>query len=337
MGRPTKENKLKREKLLKYFKRDSEIYTSFEDITEQLNKEKILNYFSEQASYRYILSKFNGIRCGNNNFKDENKIYFEELYNISKLIHDYYTSLICNAQNNRKSKGLDYYIGSDINGGDMPYGVVNNYSTHFIIDEIRLIEILGEDRVKELNGNGYPHYLAHLNLTLTITEKKKLRKSIEGNHLYGIRTVIKKELGRYGKNNYDNNSFLVELDFTHPLEEIQEHIKFLYEEYQQKNLYNIFDFLNIERTPINHYDHYKTNGHKPLNVLLADKLFIYDGLGMGLNIKDVSNEIDRYTNNVKNISNDKINKKTVKSYLSFMWDFIDNKGFVGFNTSFISE
>lgn len=278
MARPTKAEKQKTEIVKKYFKRDSIIYTVFEENTKGINKERVLNLFVEQSIYRNTLRCHGGIRCSNDNFNKSDKIYFPKLYKIDKWKHDYYTSLVCYAENSDygvSSNIQSRYLGSDINGKPITQGVVNSYLVGYSIDEIRLIEIFGEDRVKELGGNGYPHYLSHLNLKLTATEKEILRKSID-NKPNGTRTIIEKKVGHYGSwlDCSDVNSFLVEVNFTHPLEEIQEHIKFLYNEYNTKKILNIFDVLNLEREPEEYDELYQTNDHKPFNVLLADKLFM---------------------------------------------------------------
>ncbi len=340
MGRPTNKEQKKRKIISTYFKRDSEIYINFEKLTNGLTKEKIIKLFIEECDYRIFCIDINhtGLHCGNINFPKDDGVYFNELYNISKFKHDYYSSLLCTAQNNLSniecSKG--YIISNNINDETMKIGKLNSHINLFVIDEVRLIEIFGIKRVKELDLNGYPQYLSHLNVLLTDEEKEILSNSFNKNPI-GTRTIIQKNYGNYGRStNIYNNSFLVEIDFTQPLEEIQNYIQYLHKEYHNNSLPNIYDFLNIKKNPTNQNWIYKTNHHKDFNILLADKLFIYDSIKMGLTQKYIREELIKYHTKIKKISTDEISENTIREYLSDMLDLIENNGLSKYRHSFSS-
>jgi len=341
MGKPTNKERLEHKELSKYFKRDSEIYTTFEKITEGLNKEKIIKLFIEECEYRMVCidtDELEGVRCGNENFPKEDGIYFEELYKISKFKHDYYCSLLCVSQNNTDKIDFEWhYRGSDIRGNAIHIGQPNSYSISFWIHDGRLIEIFGKDRVQELGGTeGYPLGLRSLNFKLTAKEKELLRECIDKSPI-GIRTIINKVHGNYGAStNSYNNSFLVEIDFTQPLEEIEIYIKHLHSKYHKNELPNVYDFLNIERKATNQKEIYKTNGHKDFNILLADKLFIYDSVKMGLPQTYAQKEIIKYHTKTKKISKDETTETTVRDYLHFMIGLIENDGLRKYSNSFTS-
>lgn len=345
MARPSKEEKKEREVLLRYFKRDSRIYSIFEENTDGMNKDKVLNLLLDASSTRYIFEKNyyirkeigDGIGCSNDNFPPHQEIYFEELYRLNKYKHDYYSLLMCISKHRwdgyKPSEIIGRYVQDDINGKCLEYGCENHYSNHFTIDSGRLIEIFGLERAKELGASYYPIYFSHFKFKLTDNEKKILVNSIS-KESHGVKTIVKRSHGYYGGQGSSNNTYLVDIDFTRPLEEIKEHIEFLYNEYQDNKLPNVFDFLGIERKRSNHEEHYKTNSHKPFNVLLADKLFIYDARKMGLSWGDIQTELNHYTNKVLKISADKITEDTAKKYFKYMTNFIDERSFLNYQNGF---
>jgi hypothetical protein len=320
MARPTKKDKQKREQLLKYFKRDSEIYTNFEKVTDKQSKERMIYTFLDCCSVRNNCNTIDGICCTFNDNPNSNgfdiyeeEIQFIELMNIDKNIHDYYCSILAN------SKSILYN------------SYKKDYRVYQMIDEVILIKLFGKKRVEEFDNRGYPHYLLPLLKKLTDDEKEQLKNYIKTNP-FGNRTIIRQEY----INNFhfinDNTNLLIELDFTKPIKEIQDYIKYLYNEYQNNKISDVFQYLNIERNypKLENHDIYKTNGHKPFNVVLADKLFIYDAKKNGLNYTDIQKEINDYSKKKRKFSNDEIYKKTIIEYSNFMINFIDKKEFIKF-------
>jgi len=321
MGRPTKEEKLKREKLLKYFKRDSEIYKSFEEVTKDLSKERMIYTFLDACSIRSTCNNIGGICCTFNDDPNNNDGWddlwetvtpYQELMNIDEVKHDYYSSILAYAKSSLYATKWK-----------------SDYRAYQMIDEVVLVELFGETRVKELDNRGYPHYLLPLLRKLTEDEKIVLKEHIKINS-FGTKTIIMREYTnklKYMK--IGEASLLVELDFTKPLNELQEYIKHLHHEYEKNKISDVFDYLNIKRNhpTLSEHDIYRTNGHKPFNAVLADKLFIYDSLKNGLKFVDITKEINKYT---KKFSDDKIAKKTFDNYSNFIINFIDNEEFIKF-------
>ena len=323
MARPTNKEKEDRKILLKYFKRDSEIYTNFEKVTQNQSKERMIYTLLEACSIRNTCNIIGGICCtfnnnpNNNGFDNwEEEILYQELMDIDETKHDYYSSILAHSQqlsDEEKHK--------------------KDYRAYQMVDEVVLVELFGEKRVKEFDNRGYPYYLLPLLRKLTDHENEKLKKYIAKNQ-FGTNTIIKREYANRMKlmeNKHIN--LLVELDFTKPVEEIQEYVAYLHEEYKNNKILDIFDYLDIKRNhpQLSDHDIYITNGHKPFNAVLADKLFIYDSFKNGLNFIDIRNEIDEYT---KKFSTDKIRRTTLKNYLHFMVDFIDNENFIDFRDGY---
>jgi hypothetical protein len=318
MARPTNKEREKRKKLLKYFKRDSEIYINFEKATEDKSNERMIYAFIDACSIRNSCNNIGGICCTfnddpNNDGFDlwEEKTPYQELMNIDKRKHDYYSSILAHSKsilhNNKE------------------------YRAYQMVDEGLLIKLYGEKRVKEFDNQGYPHYLKPLLRKLTLEEKEKLKKRI-AKQQFGTNTIIKREYeNKMNLNILDNASLLVELDFTKPLKEIQEYIKHLHEEYQKNNIKNIFNIMGIEKEKRKKEEEiFLTNSHKPFNGLLADKLFIYDGKKMELTNDEIKKEIIVYWTKTKKISKDEITEKIIKKYYESIKKFIENEDYEKF-------
>ena len=276
----------------------------------------------EACSIRNSCNIIGGICCTSNNDQNNNildnweeEILYKELMNIDKVKHDYYCSILAHSQS------LLYEAKTK-----------KDYRAYQMIDEVVLVELFGEKRVKEFDNRGYPHYLLPLLRKLTDQEKEKLKQRITKNQ-FGTNTIIKREYANkmeFMRNKHTN--LLVELDFTKPIEELQEYIQLLRKEYQSKKILDIFDYLEIKGNRLsldNHYI-YTTNSHKPFNILLADKLFIYDTRKIGLTWEEIINELINYHTITLKISTDEITDNTIKKYHKHMIDFIEKQGFLDF-------
>lgn len=321
MARPTKKEQLKRKQLLKYFKRDSEIYMDFEKNTEKMDNERLIYVFIDMCSMRSTCNNIGGICCTfNNGANDFDNPLYHELMAIDEVVHDYYASILAKSQSLILNKHKA------------------DYMAYQMIDEVVLIELFGEERVKDFDNRGYSHYLKPLLRSLTDTEQLALKERVACNP-FGTKTIIQREYAqRMTLRTLNTNDILVEIDFTKPIEEIQKYIKNLHDEYRKNNILNVYESLKIKRKyqALDNHDIYKTNGHKPFNIVLADKLFIYDAYKNGLNNVDIQTQLNTYTNDVKKISNDKISMKTIQEYLKFMINFIDNNGFSEFRKGYSS-
>lgn len=428
MARPTKKEQLKRKKLLKHFKRDSEIYVNFEQSTNGLTNEEMIYFFIDECKIRntcnlfsewderVICSTFNdGDTDGLNTDWDE--IKYQELYDIDVKKHDYFSSIVAhsksvlyNVLSTKKSKPVprlnktvfiekfgektvqELYEEVVLNKMWKYYGepienyMINNHllikkNSDILIKELdndtfeglfdvdkmkrhygssllrfphkyrvcnrvskdRLNEIFGKEFLKKFEDMDYSNNIFLLTERLTDVQNQRLTESISENS-FEVETVIKRAYTKREEYIYPtiNKALLVEIDFTKPRDEVLEYINHLYNEYQNKKILDTFEFLNIKHEPLALYSHdiYKTNSHKLFNVLLADKLFIYDAFRNGLNVTDMRNQIDNYCLKLKNIKDedkqydeslrDKIGSHEVNKYLETMIELIENGGFKDF-------
>jgi len=286
MARPTNKERAERKILLKYLKRDSEIYINFEETTKELTNEEISYYFVNACKLRKKV-KDSGAISGNFIYKPKgkdkgwgldswNRKTFQDLKDIDNLKHDYYSSILAYAESRIYQKEQK-----------------KKYITRYMIEEDILIKIIGEKRAKEVKSNIVPNDLGYLLLyELTDIEIEKVKKYINIRP-YGVKTIIQRNytlnnsLLKVAVHRVKENTLSVELDFTKSLDEINLYIQHLHEEYQKNNIKNVFDILGIEKEKRKEEEIFLTNSHKPFNGLLTDKLFIYDGKNMGLTNKEI--------------------------------------------------
>jgi len=316
MGRPTKEEQRKREILLKYFRRDSKIYTSFEKATEGLNQSHTIGMLIDQCKVR----NFKGLKKLLLNTPNSNLLFISELIDIDEEIHLYY-QLIHNIAN----------INLNISTKDF-------YDLHYYINKSLLIKLFGKNRVNTFHSEGYfGFFLTDILSQLSEDEKKQLSNYISKNDVFDLHTIINDMVGRYSYNDSSLNH-LVEIDFNKPKKDILNNIENLIDEYNKGNLPNVFDYLGIKKYS-NKKNILKTNSHKPFNILLADKLFIYDSCKIGLKYNDIINEIDNYSMKIQNIDYDisinekplnRVTTKTIKNYRDELIYLIDNNGYLDF-------
>lgn len=426
MGRPTKKEQLERKKLLKYFKRDSEIYVNFEQSTNGLTNEEMIYFFIDECKVRNTCNLFSEldervICCTFNDSDtdgfntDWDEIKYQELYDIDVKKHDYFSSIVAhsksvlyNVLSTKKSKPVptlnktvfiekfgektvqELYEEVVLNkmwkyhGEPIENYMINNHllikkNSNILIKELdsdtfeglydvdkmkrdyctslllfshkyrvcnriskdRLIKIFGKEFIEKFGDMDYSNNIFSLTEQLTDVQNQRLKESISKNS-FEVETVIEQEYTKDRKKYIYptiNKALLVEIDFTKPIDEVLEYINHLYKEYQNKKILDTFEFLNIKHEPLALYSHdiYKTNSHKPFNVLLADKLFIYDAFRNGLNVADMQNQIDNYRLKLKNIKDedkqydeslkDKIGSYRVNKYLETMIELIENGGF----------
>jgi len=315
----SKEEREKRSKIGSYFKRDSLIYTNFEELTKKKSKQFIIYDFLNECAFRDVCNMIGGICCTYNESDsfdfDEFEIMFQDLHNIDESIHNYFSSLLAHSKilkNQNKKK----------------------YSIENMIDEALLIKVLGEERVKSFDNQGYSHNLEYLiKRILTKEEIEKLRKHIDKKP-FGTSTIIKQDY----KNPNDitryfggtkNNTLLVELDLTKDPQELKEYIDILHKDYKNNEIKNIYDLLSLSQPKTTEHEIFTTNGHKDFQKLLADKLFIYDCRKVGLSYSQINAELNNYHSEYS----DKYNKS--REYYSSISSFIDKKEYSSFNKGYL--
>jgi len=309
MGRPFNKDREERKILLKYFKRDSVIYSNFEKATKELTNEETIYYFIQFCIFRNSCDTFGGICSYSTDLPKE----YQNLKNIDKVKHDYYSSLV----------SYSFYL---VNNMRFRYQEKYEVSNKIDIDEIR--EILGEKRAEEAKRYGFGYWLYRL----TDIEKDKLKKHID-NKPSIAETIIYRNYVLDSKFSYKHlrhNSLLVELDLTKDLKEINKYIQHLHEEYQKNKIKNVFDTLDIKLSKRNKEKIFSTNSHKPFNELLADKLFIYDAKKIGLTNKEIRKEIIRYSTVIKNNSKDEITETIMSNYYKSIKRFIKDEEYLKF-------
>ena len=321
MARPTKEEQKKRKLLLKYFRRDSEIYTSFEKATEGLNQSHTIGMLIDQCKLRNI----KGFKKLLLNAPNSNLLFISELIDIDEKVHLYYQLL------NNTSRVIN----------DLNMSTKDFYHLHYYIKKSLLIKLFGENRVNTFDNEGYfGFYLTDILLYLSEDEKKHLIDYVSKNNVFGLHTIINEMVGRYSYNDSSLNH-LVEIDFNQPKKDILDNIEHLIDDYNKGTLPNVFEYLGINKYS-KKKDILKTNFHKPFNVLLADKLFIYDSYKIGLSYDDIINEIDNYSMKIQDIDYDisikeealnRMTIKTIKKYRDELIHLIDNNGYLDFEKS----
>lgn len=322
VGRPKNKEREKRKILLKYFKRDSVIYSNFEDTTKSLTNNEVAYYFANACKLRNK-AKDGGVICGTLNLDPKGsgwdlweKKVFQDLKDIDNAKHQYYTSVLGYSESKLYQQKTN-----------------KKYIVRYMIEEDILIKIIGEKRAKEVKSKILPNDLGYLLAReLTDIEINKVKKYINIRP-FGIKTIVQ---SNYTLNNsllnhrIKDNTLSVDIDFSKSLKEINNYIQHLHEEYQKNNLKNIFGLLGIEEEKSNQEKIFLTNSHKPFNGLLSDKLFIYDSRKIGLTIGEIREELIKYWTKTKKISEDKITEGIIYDYHKSTKNFIENEEYEKF-------
>lgn len=157
-----------------------------------------------------------------------------------------------------------------------------------------------------------------------------------------LKDYMLKPIIRYNEFAFDtqHKSALVQIDFTKSKEEIMAVVGKIKDEFDGDNssIQGLYEFLGIApelksySCSLSECDIYKHKNPKPLAGRLADALFIYDCVQMGLTKEYAMNEINRYWIEIQNIFRDKIQDKTYRDYLSFVKKYIEDQHHLNFTS-----
>jgi hypothetical protein len=296
MARPTKEEKEKREKIksLELIKRDTFIYTRFEDRAKEFSTSIISYMFCSECQKRdnnINLDEF----TKNGNFYKRDPIINEKLkslYDIDKFMAFH---LLC-------LYGTDYY--KSLTEEDFKFYKVQNLS----------IEL------QEFEKWSQPHQIRLIHKNYTPYNPYRLNDTQE--NAFNLDEVQKV------------NKVYAELDLSKPLEELIEFVTMIKEEYNEnsQNIYN-HDFKPY-KCELSDCDIYKSKNTKPIYGRLADVIFIYDCKKLGFDNDYIKDEINRYWQEVKNLFKDSFGGSTLIDYHEFGKKYIDNKKYQSFTCGY---
>jgi len=293
MARPTKEQKEKREKIinLEIFKRDSLIYTRFEN--------RIEDFSTEITSYMFCseCAKRTNLNSDPKEFKKEEIIIkknktletqLKKLYDIDKFISFYILYIhLSDSLKVLDKKDFKFYSVQNINIELDEWERYSNPST------IRLI-----------HKNYTPYNPFRLNDTKENANDYDLLQRV--------------------------NRVYAELDLSKPISELLEFVTMIKDEYEldHTNIYN--DDFKPHQCDLPNCDIYKSKNPKPIHGRLSDVLFIYDCKKAGLHNDYIIDEINRYWQDVKNLFRDKFRASTLTDYYNFSKKYIDKKEYQSF-------
>lgn len=310
---------------LELISRKSPLYENFEERTNLLNDTEIAYIFCKECEKRAKPLSFIKVwfECRDKSIDDtERKNYpliynnkFEALKKIDEDFYFYYNNLF----ESLTTQELDDSINPP-------------YSVKTMIDEPILLKTLGVNRVDELLYNGFPKEIQdnkgfphldfkYLLIFLKDDEVKKIKNHIKLND-FGYRTVISRT---------QTNSYLVDIDFTKPIEDIEQYIRSIKNDFDTnpKSLPTMYDLLNIKQKTLNLYtlksEIYKKNNLKSNSQILADVLFIYDCYQARYSQEDIQQEFKlKYDNKIG------IKKESIKKYLDFAKEYIYKEKYLDF-------
>jgi hypothetical protein len=313
---------------LELFTRSNPLYKSFENRTKFLNDVEISYIFCKECETRAKDLNFinEWFECRDNSIDDKENyplIYnkkFEALKVINMDLYTYYNNLM-----------------ETVTTQSLEDSISKQYSVKTMIDEPILLKILGKKRLNELLYDGFPQiiqdekgfpYLDFENFLTLITDDEviKIKKYIKLNP-FGFRTMVLRDYAKIERNL--TSSYFVEIDFTKPIEEIENFIKILKNDFKEnpKKLPTMYDILKIRHKKIKFHtlksEIYKNTNRKSNSQLLADILFIFDCYKAKYTQEDIQIEFKHYYGYG-------IKKETLKKYLNFAKEYINNNKFMEF-------
>jgi len=361
MARPSKKTLELREKIigLNIFKRDNEVYTSFEKIA-TIEKPTYLfsslcsfrddnNYGIHKKNYKALVKRYDGfiLKIDDNMTESLKHFYlfnelkiFENIASINKILAETYllNVIVCK----RVTKLLENH--QDIK---KPYFVINE------IDSNLTLKILKKTLSKERYNYYLDEYKENIRIDLllkngvflaeplTEQETQKILKEILKYEYRIDKTIIIKtptfcDINDLTDNRCNKNVF-AELDLTKPKEEILEYVSKLKDDFDDDDskFPNIYELLGEDQKVFNcdskQCEIYKdARSLKPISGRLTDILFIYDCkkvneiLGADVLTNEyITDEINKYWQDIKNISTDGF--RSIDEYYSIAKGYIDNQ------------
>jgi len=341
MARPSKKTLELRKKIidLGIFKRDSEIYMSFEEKSLHIS-----NKYTEPYNFCFECSLRTNITGDYINEVSEIVLQlklddimktdiFQRVQKLSKNLSVYYSELLAKREfHNNIPKTTEYYITHNIELFILKNSLSEERFNYFIENSssLELTEMINKN---EENNN-------YIKKGLTDSELKRIRSALKNNGYSAYNSLILSVSGDLidsTLNTNRNKRIYTELDLTKPKEEILEYVSKLKDDFDNdpSQFQNAYELLGgkqeIFSCDIKDCNIYKdTRSLKPISGRLADVLFIYDCkkvneiLGADVLTNEyITDEINKYWQDIKNISTDGF--RSIDEYYSIAKDYIDNQ------------
>lgn len=241
----------------------------------------------------------------------------DELGKESKYLKPYLFCLSCEFRSDYKNNTLDY-LNKLVKYNKHMYNFEDDYYPITLVPTYTVLESLTIERFDEVVHNcdytmGFLRF-DQLKDLLTEDELHEVFYHATEDHTFDIITIIKpiryNLQAPYFKNGEISKKAFVQIDFTKPLEDIQETIKEIKEKFDKDPNYikSPFEVIDSELEPymcsIEECDIFKHKSPKPLEGKMADLLFIYDCKAVGLSEKYITDEISKYWKETKKIFNE---------------------------------
>lgn len=322
MGRPTTEDVENRQALIKtgFFKRDHEIYTSYEKY-KGLNDYEVAYLFCEQCHIRDTYDHFRLYRDSDDARPINSYEFLKDHEQLNSLDHidkdraDYYGEIMLHTLKSERYQ----------------------FDQKTPVSESLLIKIFDRDRARELISNYYlgdrityqEVRLENILDKMTSEEHERFYEYLENNHLFP-KTLIVSDIRQ---NCYPDkqNTVFAEIDLSKPLPELLAFIERIKRSYDKDNktVQNIYQLLDQAPEPftcdVRECDVLKKDKRKPLLGKLMDALFIYDCKHVNMTNDYIKEEIDRFWQEVQKAFSDKVRTPTIKGYHELAKDYIEDK------------
>jgi len=357
MSRPSKKTIELRKKIIELgvFKRDSEIYTSFEYLFnydfQKEDRYSVAYAFCEESMNRADKELFDQMLTIQNEKKTKDPVFGDDMGDDYKRKYELIIKELSQI-NNSISVFYEILIATALVKTNNTGRITANQSfSHAEISYKTLKQALGETRANELASESMLWVGKMLNQryvknTLSIEEQKSILKSLDSG-LDTNRVIVEriKRLHLSDDSSLSNRTKIVyaELDLTKPLKELTDYIAQLKNDFENnpQHYKNAYELLGEKHEPfqcdLSNCNVLKESNPKPISGRLADVLFIYDCkkvneiLGADILTKDyITREINRYWQDVKcllkvdfhsideyyQIADEYINHEKYKDYLS---------------------
>ena len=316
-----------------FFKRDSNIYTFFEDNAK------------DKEAYEFCLECYVRNDFSKDKMKNFEDLFYEELKNTlpEKVVLEIENSV--NFLKTINGELAYYYLNIS------PYeseNEINNFYVTNLIEEDIVVNALGKKR-----ANYFKQYEYNLEImlnkskinqkNLTKQEKNKLLNELKKYDTPKSKTIVEKHYSvniDFNSDLYNTNKskkIYLELDLTKPLEDIIQTVTKLKKEFDKDHTRfpSAYELLGGEIEPfyceLKNCDILKHKNPKPLAGRMADILFIYDCkrankiLGKHFFTNEyITKQIENYWNDIKHIY-DCDSFASLKAYYKIAKDYIDNK------------
>lgn len=362
MARPSKKTLELRSKILelKVFKRDNDIYTSFENLFNSTDaKYSTSYYFCEECEYRTIRKRgdkgfshddelFYNAETFKSFFEEEdNYPHFEKVFNelfslnptLAFLYHKLVIEQSIRQHENWNTAKVDYFTTTELDYS-LTVAALGKERTDAILKETGSLTL---DWMISDNAD----YLM-LSNPLTKKEKSNLLCELSKGSGKGYNTLVGRIVTPHAiedlASSNKSKTIHAELDLTKPIDEIIDYVTMLKNDFDNNpdNFKNAYELLGEKQEvfscELKDCDIYKdTKSPKPINGRLADVLFIYDCKKvnelLGADILTnayITDEINRYWQEVKNISPDGFN--SLGDYYAIAKEYIDEQKYKDYLT-----